>query len=132
MPLKISLKPNEKIIVNGAVLQNGDASGQLIVHNEASLLREKEILAEDQDLSPAQRIYYALQCAYLFPSKIDTFLPTFYTFLGEFIEAAPSASGVAQEVSAEVEAGRLYQALRKARRLIEREQEILNAYGDRV
>jgi flagellar protein FlbT len=132
MPLKISLKPNEKIIVNGAVLQNGDSSGHLIVHNEASLLREKEILADDEHLTPAQRVYYALQCAYLFPSKIDTFLPSFYAFLKEFVEAAPSVADMASEVGAEVEAGRLYQALRKARRLIEREQEILNAYGNRV
>jgi len=129
MPLKISLKANEKIIVNGAVMQNGDNPAQLLFHNEVSLLREKDILTEEQGSTPARRVYYALQCLYLFPAKAEIFLPAFYTFLSEFVEAAPSAGELVAEIRSEAEQGRLYQALRKSRRLIEREEEILHAFA---
>lgn len=128
MPLKIGLKANEKIIVNGAVLQNGEHSAHWLVHNEATLLREKDILTEDKSTTPARRVYYSLQCAYLFPAKMQTFLPAFHKFLSEFIEAAPSAAELAASIRQDVESGRLYQGLRKARRLMAREQEILNAF----
>jgi flagellar protein FlbT len=129
MPLKISLKANERVIVNGAVMQNGDHPAQILVHNEVSLLREKDILTEEETTTPARRVYYALQCVYLFPAKAETFLPAFYMFLSEFGEAAPSAGELVTEIRLEAEQGRLYQALRKARRLIEKEEEILHAFA---
>jgi flagellar protein FlbT len=128
MPLKISLKPNEKIIVNGAVLQNGETHGQLVVHNEASLLREKDILTEEESVSPARRVYYALQCAYLFPGKLRTFLDACEELLTAFAEAAPSTRTLVTDIRGDVAAGRLYQALRKARRLVTKEQEIIDVY----
>ena len=33
MPLKLSLKPGEKFVVNGAVIQNGDRRGVLLLQN---------------------------------------------------------------------------------------------------
>jgi flagellar protein FlbT len=128
MPLKISLKPNERIIVNGAVLQNGDTHGQLVVHNEASLLREKDILTEEESATPARRVYYALQCAYLFPEKLQTFLGACEQFLSAFAEAAPSTRSLVADIRGDVKADRLYQALRKARRLMAKEQEIIDVY----
>ena len=44
MPLKLSLKPGEKFVLNGAVVQNGDRRGVLILQNKASVLREKDIM----------------------------------------------------------------------------------------
>ena len=42
MPLKLSLKPGEKFVLNGAVVQNGDRRGVLILQNKASVLREND------------------------------------------------------------------------------------------
>ena len=39
MPLKLSLKPGERFVLNGAVVQNGDRRGTLILQNKASVLR---------------------------------------------------------------------------------------------
>ncbi len=47
MPLKLSLKPNEKLVINGAVIANGDKRTTLVVQNQAAILREKEILQAD-------------------------------------------------------------------------------------
>ena len=44
MPLKLSLKPGEKFVLNGAVVQNGDRRAVLVLQNKASVLREKDII----------------------------------------------------------------------------------------
>ena len=44
MPLKLSLKPGEKFVINGAVVANGDKRSTLVVQNQAAILREKDIL----------------------------------------------------------------------------------------
>jgi flagellar biosynthesis repressor protein FlbT len=129
MPLRIALKAGEKIIVNGAVLQAGDTPATLLVHNSAALLREREIMTEERAISPATRIYYTIQCAYLFPNKKDLYLQHFYGFLEEFVAASPSSEPLAHKIRAEIEGGRYYPALRSARKLVEREQEILDAFG---
>ena len=40
MPLKLSLKPGEKFVLNGAVLANGDKRISLVIQNKACVLRE--------------------------------------------------------------------------------------------
>ena len=65
MPLKLSLKPGEKFVLNGAVVQNGDRRGVLILQNKASVLREKDIMQEDEVTSPARRIYFPVMIIYL-------------------------------------------------------------------
>ncbi len=54
MPLKLSLRPGEKFVVNGAVVQNGDRRAALVLQNKASVLREKDIMQPDQADTPAQ------------------------------------------------------------------------------
>jgi flagellar biosynthesis repressor protein FlbT len=128
MPLAINLRPNERLIVNGVVIQNSAASAKLLIHNNAAVLREKDIITEEGANTPARRIYFAIQCKYLFPGKDDTYLPLVHQFIEEFEAAAPSTSGITQEIRRQVGAGQLYQALKTAKQLIAREQEILNAF----
>ena len=128
MPLTINLKPGEKLIVNGVVLQNSHHTAKLLVHNEASLLREKDIITEEAADTPARRVYFAVQCQYLFPDKREFYLPLIHRFLREFGDAAPSALPIVQKIEQEVAAGQLYHALKTAKQLIAKEQEILNAF----
>jgi flagellar protein FlbT len=126
MPLTINLKPRERLIVNGVVIENSGQAAKFIVHNTAALLREKDILTEAQATSPARRIYFAIQCEYLFPGKEAVFLPVIDEFLRQFAEAAPSTASLVHDIGASVAAGQLYRALKSARQLMTREQEILN------
>lgn len=66
-----------------------------------------------------------MQCQYLFPGKEELFLPVIDEFLGEFAAAAPSTVPLVQEIGRHVEAREWYRALKSARQLIAREQEIL-------
>ena len=69
MPLKLSLKPGEKFVLNGAVVQNGDRRGVLILQNKASVLREKDILQPEDAKSPARRIYLPVMMMYIEPAE---------------------------------------------------------------
>ncbi len=126
MPLTINLKPHERLIVNGVVIENSGPAAKILVHNNAALLREKDIVTEEQATTPARRIYFSLQCQYLFPGKSDVFLPIIDKFLGEFEEAAPSTAVLIAEIRQHVSDGQFYRALKSAKQLMTREQEILN------
>jgi flagellar protein FlbT len=65
MPLKLSLKPGEKFVLNGAVLANGDKRTNLVIQNKACLLREKDIIQPDETDTPAKRIYFPIMMMYL-------------------------------------------------------------------
>jgi flagellar protein FlbT len=126
MPLTINLKPRERLIVNGVVIENSGQVAKILVHNTAALLREKDIITEEQANTPARRIYFAIQCQYLFPAKSDLYLPLIHKFLREFEEAAPSTVELVSDIRQHVDDDQLYRALKSARHLIAREQEILN------
>lgn len=128
MPLAINLKPNERLIVNGVVIQNSGTAAKLLIHNTAAVLREKDIITEEGASTPARRIYFAIQCKYLFPGKEAVYLPLFYKFIEEFEAAAPSTAGLTREIRRHVDQGQLYQALKAAKQLIASEQEILNGF----
>ena len=57
MALKLSLKPHEKVVINGAVIANGDRRSTICVENIANVLREGDIIQPEQANTPAKRIY---------------------------------------------------------------------------
>lgn len=65
MPLKLSLKPGEAVVVNGAVLRNGDRRGTLLLENQSRVLREKDVLMPEEARSPSERAYFAIMQMYL-------------------------------------------------------------------
>ena len=46
MPLRIKLPSKERIIINGAVLENAGEATTIILHNHADILRRKEVMSE--------------------------------------------------------------------------------------
>lgn len=87
MPLKLSLKPGERFVLNGAVVQNGDRRGVLILQNKASVLREKDILQPDDINSPAKRIYFPVMMMYLDEAAAAKLYDEFALRLTEFMGA---------------------------------------------
>ena len=121
MPLKLSLKPGEKFVLNGAVVQNGDRRGVLILQNKASVLREKDIMqAEDAD-TPARRVYLPVMMMYIDESQASTFYDEFVRRLSDFMGATRNAEIMAECVatSKHVLAREYYKALMSARKLVE-------------
>ena len=85
MPLKLSLKPGEKFVLNGAVVQNGDRRGVLILQNKASVLREKDILQPDEATTPSRRIYLPVMMMYIEPHDASKYYDEFVQRMNEFM-----------------------------------------------
>ncbi|RKR00171.1 flagellar biosynthesis repressor FlbT [Maricaulis maris] len=127
MPLKISLKPGEKFVLNGAVIENGDRRANLVLQNKASVLREKDILqAADVD-TPVKRIYFPIMMMYLSDKNDDKLYDEFVLRMNEFmgVVSAPELLALCVNVSRDVMAGEHYKALLGCRKLMTYEAERL-------
>jgi flagellar biosynthesis repressor protein FlbT len=128
MPLKLSLKPQEKFVLNGAVVANGDKRASLVLQNKASVLREKDIMQPEHATTPARRIYFPIMMMYLDPIDDEKYYSQFALRMTEFMGAVRNREILALclDISHDVMAGRYYKALMQCKRLFEFEQERLN------
>ncbi|MFN9544323.1 MAG: flagellar biosynthesis repressor FlbT [Alphaproteobacteria bacterium] len=128
MPLKLSLKPGEKFVCNGAVLTNGDRRVSLVIENKASILRDKDIMQADQATTPARRIYFPIMMLYLDSEHADVHYEEFVRRMSEFMEAVSDREVLATciAMSRDVQQGDYYKALIKCRQLFDFEQVRLN------
>lgn len=126
MALKLSLKANEKLIIGGAVIRNGSHHTELYVENDTPILRQKDILTEKDANTPARRVYFALQLMYIDPDNGPGYREAFQQLTADIVSAAPSSRQLLVEIAEHVTSGRLYQALKLARHLIDLETELLS------
>ncbi|MGB0670851.1 MAG: flagellar biosynthesis repressor FlbT [Rhodospirillales bacterium] len=133
MPLNIHLRKNQRIIINGAVIENvSSQNASLRVMNEASVLRDSDVLKPEDAVTPASRAYYALQCLYLFPEDWDENYKRFRGFLDAYAQAAPSSLPITDAVVALIDDKKIYQALKKAQELIGHEHEVFAHVQERL
>ena len=134
MPLKLSLKPGERFVLNGAVLANGDKRTSLIIQNKALVLREKDIMQPEDAVTPARRIYFPIMMMYLDPGQDETYYNDFALRMTEFMGAIRNRTALAQcvEISRDVMSGNYYKALMACKKLFDFEQERLNYDGQSV
>jgi flagellar protein FlbT len=126
MALKISLKPDERIIIGGAVVQNGSARSDFVIENSVPILREKNIMGPDNANSPCRMIYFAIQLMYVDEKNIEEHRTTYWKLVKDVANAAPSTIGLIDQISEHILHDRYYQALKLTNKLIEYEQEIVN------
>ncbi len=127
MPLKLSLKPGEKFVLNGAVVQNGDRRGVLVLQNKASVLREKDIMQEEEATTPARRIYFPVMMMYLDEAGADRYYDEFVRRLTEFMNVIGNPAILTEciEISKNCMEREYYKALMRCRKLIDYEGERL-------
>jgi flagellar biosynthesis repressor protein FlbT len=131
MSLKLHLKPHEKIIVGGAVIQGGNRPIEFTVENNVPILRQKDIMTEAGATSPARRAYFVLQLMYIDSSATNSnYFDMFRELEGEMTAAVPSSRRFFDEINREIAAGRFYQALKAAQALMVYESELLAHVGD--
>jgi flagellar protein FlbT len=125
MALKITLKPNEKMILGGAVIRCGTGKCHFTVENTVPILRQNSIMSADDADSPARRIYFAIQMMYVDETRIAEYQKTYWKLVRQFLEAAPSALEIVDQINELIITAKYYQALQSARRLIDFEQEVI-------
>lgn len=127
MALKISLKPGERFVVNGAVITNGDRRSAFIIQNKVSILRERDILRPEEVNTPARRIYFPIMLCYLEPENAGRYRDEFVLRMGEFLGVIvnPAIQAICVEISMQVMDGDYYKALANCRKLLDYETEKL-------
>jgi len=130
MPLKLSLKPGEKFVLNGAVVQNGDRRGVLVLQNKASVLREKDIMQAEEANSPARRVYFPVMMMYLDEPGAARYYEEFAHRMSEFMGVIrnPDVLGECVGISKYVLGREYYKALMACRKLIEYEDERIGTH----
>ena len=127
MALKITLKPHEKMIMGGAVIANGNnAACHLIIENRVPILREKDILSEEEANSPSRQLYFIIQLMYIDEENLDLHQKKYWKLVKELVKAAPSTVGFIDQISEYIVGGKYYQALKLANNLIDYEQEVIS------
>lgn len=127
MALKLSLKPDEKLVINGAVIANADRRTTLIVHNKASILREKDIMQEENVDTPAKRIYFPIMLMYMDQGETDKYYEEFVLRMTEFMSVitTPAAIENCVKISRDVMDRNYYRALINCKKLLAFEEERL-------
>ncbi len=123
MPLKLSLKPGEAVVVNGAVIRNGDRRGTFLLETRARILRERDILFQEDVQSKADAAYFAVMQMYLTGETEGPLYDASITALADLVDDVTDAQ-VKQDilgVSRSIAAGQLYKALGACRKLMQQD-----------
>lgn len=125
MPLKIELKPNERLIVGNALITNDRERTRLYIDGNVPILREKYILTEEQANTPCKKVYYVLQKMYL--AKDPKILhPEYFALIRELTAAAPSFTLDIDMVNSDILGGDYYGALKRMMKVIDKETALLD------
>ena len=124
MPLKIELKPGERLIVGNALITNDKERVKLFIEGNVPILREKYVLTEQEADTPCKKVYYVLQEMYL--AKDPKVLhPEYFARINEIVQAAPSFAHMIDELNLDILGGDYYAALKHMMAIIEREAVLL-------
>ena len=130
--LVLELRQGETMIVNGAPIRFRTKS-RIELTAKARFLFGKQIMAPEQADSPARRIYFALQSAYIGSEEERVHAMAGARSLIDAFKAATTsalACDILDRALAHAEADECYQALKLARRIIRHEDSVLGRTTD--
>ena len=122
--LILKLAPGERVLINGAVIENGDRRARIAIRTpNANILRLKEAIHPDHVATPVARVCFAAQMilsgdAEAEPGRRD--LMRGIEQLSQVFDDRDSRAAL-DGATADVAAGNVYQALRRLRGLLGRE-----------
>jgi flagellar protein FlbT len=128
MGLKLNLRANERLVINGALLTALKPTS-LLINNQVSMLLERHIMRPEHVKTPARRVYFAVQCAYIADaSDRPPYLEQADNYIKDFEEATESSKvrTLLAEMRRHLEQRAYYDALKLCRDLISYEEVVLN------
>jgi flagellar biosynthesis repressor protein FlbT len=125
MVLKLTLKPDERIIVNGCAMRNSGRRHVLTIESQADVIRGQDLLDPDGVATPVRRVYFLIQTALTRTDLRDDLLPPIQKQLA-VLATVFSGSSLPQifEAANYVSIGNYYKALRALRSVMQHEDEI--------
>ncbi|WP_431860425.1 flagellar biosynthesis repressor FlbT [Azospirillum sp.] len=131
MPLKVNLRAGERIIINGALI-SADSSIGLTIHNKVTLMLERQLVRPEEATTPARRIYFAIQNAYVSdPEEQPAWLDQANRYIDDYAEATttPAIRKKVAAIRLHLASSEYYAALRLARELFAHDDKMLSMGG---
>ncbi len=127
MPLKLTLKPNEKVLIGTAVLTNAGSKAEIIIQNNVPVLREKDIITEENADTIAKRIYFIVLNMYVDAKNESEYHTIYFKLINELMDIAPKTEILAliMEISQKILEGEHYIALKVCKKLLNFELELM-------
>jgi flagellar protein FlbT len=126
VPLRVELKPFERIVIGEAVLINSGTRTSFLIDGEAPILRERDTVSAETANTPAKRLYLCVQTMYL-KSDIPRYKIAYQGFLRDLRDSSPGDRLTIDAINGHVSSGALYKALKEIRKLMKREEALLAA-----
>ncbi len=128
--LVLKLGPKERILINGAVIENGDRRSRLnIVSPNANILRLRDAIHPEEATTPVRRVCYAAQLVLTGDAEAEeTRLPLLRRIeeLSQIL-TDPDSRKLLASASEAVIGDHYYQCLKSLRALLPREDRLLGA-----
>lgn len=128
--LVLKLGPKERVLINGAVIENGDRRSRLsIVTPNANILRLRDAIHPEEVTTPVRRVCYVAQLVLsgdAEPEDARLQLLRGIEQLSQALRDSDSRTQLATATDAVVD-GQYYQALKALRTLLPREERLLAA-----
>ena len=121
MSLRLTLKPNERVIINGCVLKNGPRRHLIEVENRADILRGEDMLSAETAETPVRRLAYHIQIALVSRSHRAEYDLLITEGMAQLIQALPRFAAEIAEAEAQLQAKDYYNAFRALKPLIAHE-----------
>lgn len=125
--LKISLKANEKIYVNGAVIRT-DRKVTLEFLNNVQFLLENHVLQAEEACTPLRQLYFTIQIMLVTPENAGEARALFSKILPQLLRTFKNERILAglKHVDQLVGSGQVFDALKEIRALYPLEQEVMH------
>lgn len=126
--LVLKLGPKERVLINGAVIENGDRRSRLsIVTPNANILRLRDALRPDEAQTPVRRVCYVAQLVLSGDMTVQDATPKLLTGIEQLSQVLRDQDSRARlsVASQAVLSGDIYRALKQMRGLIDREDRLL-------
>jgi flagellar protein FlbT len=123
MPLRVELKPFERITIGDIVLINSNTRASFLVDGDAPILREKDTVTAETANTPVRRLYFCAQMMYL-KSDIPGYRAAYLGLVKDLRETIPEFLDPIDTVSDQASGGSLYRGLKEIRKLMQREEDL--------
>ncbi len=128
--LVLKLGPKERVLVNGAVIENGDRRTRLsIVTPDANILRLRDAIHPEEANTPVRRVCYIAQLVLSGDADIDDAKAQLLRGMEQLSQVFTDADSRAllSRATQHLVEGQVYQTLKSLRGLLAREERLMAA-----
>ena len=129
MGRKITLKPNEKIIVENTVISNsGNSECQINVEDNFTILRKRNVMSVKSEKTLFQKLYVIIQLMHNDGNNQMLHQERYWKLSQDILDSDPSIYDIIDEINTHVFDQNYDKALNSANKLIDHEIGLLDSF----